>query len=174
VSRPSIESPYAAKILAALQWQGENNDCGPFTVATVINGLLGLDLKGADLAKEMNRPSWRGPWVLVRRVPNWATFPWGMVDVFKQYGLRASWRLLASADQLYPAVAGGEVLLPILGSWRPLWAHVMTMVAWEGQNGWGFANTQYDHHRIHWLDEAIFNKLWGSMLRMLIRIQAPE
>ncbi len=168
-----LESPRIDKILNALQCQGERNDCGPFSAATVINSLKETQINALDLAQEMNRPTWRGPLFIVRRVPNWATFPWGIVDVFRQHGLSASWRALATEEQLKTGLGRGDVLLPIVGEWKPLWAHVMTLVAWDAEKGWGFANTQYPHHQVDWWSAVTISKQWRNMGRLLIEVKTP-
>ena len=81
-----IISPHIDAILAALQHQGDSNDCGPYTTATILNALLDLNLDGSQLAQQMDKPVWRGPLIVIRRVPNWATFPWGIVDVMREHG----------------------------------------------------------------------------------------
>jgi hypothetical protein len=167
----SLRSPHADSLLQSLQYQGSSNDCGPYTTATVINALNDLNLNAGHLADEMDRPVWRGPLFVVRRVPNWATFPWGMVDVFRQYGLSASWGPLRGFDYLVENLEGDRVLMPIIGSWRPLWAHVMTLVAWDEEKGWGFANTQFAHHNTHWLSDEVFRRQWGTFFRILIEVK---
>lgn len=164
-------SPHSEKILAALQYQGQTNDCGPFTTATVINALRGSNLEANLLARHMDRPVWRGPRLIIRRVPNWATFPWGMVDVMREHDLKASWRLLRNPDYLKYRLSVGDVLLPVTGSWKPLWAHVMTLVAWDEEKGWGFANTQFSHHNIHWLENDTFLNQWRAFGKMVVRVE---
>ena len=44
--KKSLTSPHASKILTKLQCQGQRNDCGPFTLATVLNALQDLNLDG--------------------------------------------------------------------------------------------------------------------------------
>jgi hypothetical protein len=166
----SAHSPRAAKLLSSLQFQGKSNDCGPYTTATVINTLLNLNLDAAQLAREMERVAWRGPFPVVRRVPNWATFPWGMADVFRDYGLHATWRFFRKPQYLQEKIPQGKVLMPVIGSWRPIWAHVMTLVAWDAEKGWGFANTQYDHHEITWLDDSTFRRRWRAMANLLVEV----
>lgn len=164
----AIRSPHSTSILAALRYQGQSNDCGPFTTATVLNARLGLNLDPADLAQKMNRPVWRGPIFLVRRVPNWATFPWGIADVLREYGMKSTWRPLTKTEFLLAGLERGDVLLPVIGEWKPLWAHVMTLVAWDPQKGWGFANTQYDTHDPYWVEDEKFHKLWRGMFRLVV------
>lgn len=167
---PAIYSPQSSKILASLQYQEQRNDCGPFTTATVLNALRNLNISAINLADDMNRPVWRGPLFVVRRVPNWATFPWGIVDVLRSYGLQASWRLFTPKEYLRQSIGTGTILMPIIGSWKPLWAHVMTLVAWDEEMGWGFANTQYDHHNVDWHSDESFTRQWKAMGRLLIEI----
>lgn len=172
--KKSILSPRSAPILDCLQWQGQRNDCGPFTTATVINALTGGQIEAADLAELMNKPAWRGPMFVIRRVPNWATFPWGMADVFRQYGLKARWSLFTRTSTLMQYLEQGEIVMPMIGEWKPMWAHVMTLVAYEPDKGWGFANTQYDNHDIFWVNDDTFTKQWKAMGHLLVRVTPPE
>jgi hypothetical protein len=167
----TILSPYQDILLNKLQYQGNNNDCGPFTVATVINSLLGLEVNAAELASEMDRPVWRGPKFIIRRVPHWATFPWGMVDIFRNYGLLASWQMFNHVEDLWDRLSGGYILMPILGNWLPLWAHVMALVKWDPNQGWGFANTQKPDHQISWLSDSQFRAQWQFIFRTLVEVQ---
>lgn len=164
-------SPHAPAILAALQWQQRRNDCGPYTTATVINALCGTKLDGSLLAKQMARPAWRGWHPVIRRIPNWATFPWGIADVLRRNGLNASWRFFASQDLLRNGLRQGRVLMPVTGSWLPLWAHVMTLLAHDPAKGWGFANTQRDDHEMDWLDNNTFTRQWKAMGSLLIVVK---
>lgn len=167
----SVLSPHKNPILSSLEFQGKSNDCGPFTTATVLNALRGLKIAPDLLAREMDKPVWRGPLFVVRRVPRWATFPWGMVDIFNQYGLTASWRPFATKSYLRTSLSESNVLMPIIGSIIPLWAHVMSLIAWDDSKGWGFANTQFSHRNIHWLSESIFTRQWRSMANMLVEVK---
>lgn len=167
---PQILSPRSAILLEKLQHQGMSNDCGAYTSATVLNSLLGLDIKGDDLANEMEKPVWRGLIYLVRKIPNSATLPWGMEDVFQSHGLKARWRFFSNEDYLREALPLEKIIMPIIGSWKPTWAHVMTLVAWDEAQGWGFANTQYPHHNIHWVDAEKFSSQWKAMARLMVEV----
>lgn len=166
-----ITSPINERILHSLQWQGRSNDCGPYTTTTVINALCGLDLKAEDLAQKMNRPVWRGPLFVIRRVPNWATFPWGMVDVLREYRLRAYWDIFVKTSTLLDMLESGYIVMPVLGSWKPVWAHVMTLVAYDPERGWGFANTQYNHQNISWIDNSTFQKQWRALGHLVVIVR---
>jgi len=166
-----IDSIHQASMLASLQHQGDSNDCGPYTIATVINALLKLQINPSTLALEMTRPVWRGIFLVIRRIPNWATFPWGMVDIFRDYGLNASWRLFTPKEYLIEQMKKGNILMPIIGNWRPIWAHVMILIALDPLQGWGFANTQYNQHQITWLSYDYFNKHWVYMAHLLVEVE---
>lgn len=166
-------SPYKEQILENLQYQGNTNDCGPTTTATVLNAIRKTKLEAKTLAKVMNKPRRRGLIFVIRRIPNWATFPWGIADVFREYGLQASWRFRSSPEYLSANLDKDTILMPIIGSWRPLWAHVMTLVAVDSQNRWGFANTQFDRKAIYWMSDTSFQGKWQAMGRLLVEMKGP-
>ena len=166
-----ISSVHLQALLDALESQGSTNDCGPYATASIINGLLGEKINPATLAKEMSKPTWKGLFYSIRRIPNSATFPWGIVDIFRKYGFNARWKLFASQDEIIQILNTGGIVLPILGKWRPLEAHIMTLVAWDPDKGWGFANTQYNHHNVDWWDADTVRKQWRNMGRLLIEIK---
>jgi hypothetical protein len=168
-----IESQYARQILEKLQYQGSRNDCAPYTIATVVNALKGESLAGDQLGQEMNIIRWRGPLPIIRRIRNWATFPWGMVDVFRDHGLAAQWWLFVPREYLRPALANGHILMPVIADWRERWAHVMTLIAWDEAKGWGFANTQRNNNQIDWFAAERFYKLWQAAGRLLVEIAQP-
>ncbi len=114
-----IVSPYAPAILSNLQCQGNTNNCGPFTTAVVVNTLCHTQLDGGKLADDLNQVAWRGIIPVVRRLPNSATFPWGMVDVFLRHDLKASWSLFTPINKLLALLKAGNILMPIIGTWRP-------------------------------------------------------
>lgn len=175
VSLRSTISPHADALLKRVQYQGMRNDCGPFTTATVLNAMKNLDLDGIKLSEVMDKPVFRGIVPVVRRVPGWATFPWGMVDIFKEYGLKAHWRLFQKESQLIDWLETGVVVMPIIGEWRPkAWMHVMTLVAYDNGKGWGFANTQNNHHNVHWFEHEKFTGLWKNTGRLAVTASEPE
>jgi hypothetical protein len=166
----AIFPAYKESILSSLKYQGDSNDCGPYTAVTVINALLGKNLNADQLAQEMNHPTWRGYKLIIRRIPNWATLPWGIVDVFQQHGLQASWHLNYNSEKLLTNLQLNKIIMPIIGSWYPLWAHIMILVAWDPQYGWGFADTQSSHHKIKWLTDQVFMNQWKALFRIAIEV----
>jgi hypothetical protein len=121
--------------------QGDSNDCGPHVVAMAINFWQGSTVVQADVvAREMNRPRLGTglPPLVVRRIPNWATFPWGIVDELKTHGVQARWRLRATEDDLQRALREDRVAMPIFGEpllrkgWRWVgWSHVAILSGWD-------------------------------------------
>lgn len=169
-----LKSPFTDQILENLQYQGSSNDCGPYTTATIINAFRGQNLNGDELAAMMNRPRRRFFLPVIRRVPHWATFPWGMVDVFRDFDLQGRWWFRVPESYLKPAIRTGHVLMPIIGELRPKpWAHVQTLVGWHPERGWGFANTQYRRKEITWQPHSDFQEKWNRYGRLLVEIEKP-
>lgn len=164
----TYHSPHQKAILKTLQYQGFSNHCAPYTIASVVNALRQVRLEGANLAEEMNHPVWRGLIPVVRRIPNSATFPWGIADMLRTYGLKARWRLFAKPESMIEGLPQGKIYMPIIGSWKPVWAHVITLVAWDPQLGWGLANTQHPEAFIEWVEDAKFRSMWRKMGNLLV------
>ena len=165
-----LHSPHAESIVNALQCQGNRNDCAPYTVATIVSAFSGSIVDGSTLAEQMNKPVWRGIIPVIRRIPNWATFPWGMVDVLKDHGFSAHWGIRYTTDYLRMSVQKGNLPIPVIGSWRPLWGHVMTLVAWDESGYWGFANTQMNEKKIDWKTQDYFITHWNVYSRLCVEV----
>lgn len=169
-----IVSPFAEQILQHLLYQGNRNDCAPFTAATLIHAFTDQRIDPINLALQMNKPIWRGVVPLIRRIPNWATFPWGIVDVLRQYGLPARWQLFLPVEELTAHLLSPILYLPIIVSWKPLWAHVMTLVAYHPRHGFGFANTQSIEKAIEWMAEDRFLRLWKASFQCTVIVTPYE
>ncbi|GAB4475044.1 MAG: hypothetical protein Kow0088_11530 [Anaerolineales bacterium] len=163
-----IVSPFAEQIIQHILHQGNRNDCAPFTAATLIHTFTDQRIDPIALAHEMNRIVWRHGLPRIRRLPNWATFPWGVVDILQQYGLSARWQFLQSLPEMLNRLSTPIIYLPIILSWRPLWAHILTLVAYRAGRGFGFANTQLPYQKIDWIAEDRFLKLWQASLRCTV------
>jgi len=165
-----IESPLSANVLAVHQHQGLRNDCAPIATAMAANALAGLGVDGFELAEQLNHVRWRGLWPVIRRIPNWATFPWGVVDALRDLGIRARWRLFKDKAWLLDRLDTDEVLITITGSLRPLWAHMMVLLAYDDQRGYGFANPAFPEALLYWLPAAQFEQRWRAFGRMAIEV----
>lgn len=153
------------------EWQGAGNDCGPFCVAVAANAVRGLNLRGEDVAKEMNRirrhPTLPLP---VRRLPNNPTFPWGMADQLNRFGVRARWRALASEEDLRRALAKGRIAMPITGEWKPLWAHVRLLAVEDPGRGWGFVDPAAQDGSLRFEPHDLFMRRWRNYARMIVEV----
>ncbi|RMF46515.1 MAG: hypothetical protein D6755_06525 [Anaerolineae bacterium] len=169
-----IVSPYLQPLRKAHVYQGESNDCGPYSVTIVVNALRAMGINPREMAQRMNRPRLRGGILVVRRIPNWATFPWGVADALKECGLPARWRPLADESTLARRLGNGEILLPIIGEWRPKpWAHIAPLVAWDEQKGWGFVDPLMPTSEVYWRPAGRFTRQWRAYFRTLVYIPSP-
>lgn len=171
----ALQSPHLPRLLTAHRHQGESNDCAPFTVSMVVGALLQRPVQGEALARRLNRPRWRGLLPVVRRIPNGATFPWGVVDALREEGLPARWYILATETLLRQTLARGGLPLPIFGAWWPrLWAHVAVLAAWDPVRGWGFVDPAHPRAEVVWRSADAFRRLWGAFGRLLVVVNAEE
>ena len=186
-----VVSPHADALRTAHRYQGDSNDCGPYVVTTIVNALQGLHLEPAQVAEAMNQPAWRGRRPVVRRVPGWASFPWGLVDILGRFGLTARWRARARVAELVPALEQGWVLVPFLGGWRPWppWGHVAVLVAHspndvpdygpdhspeDGPRGWGMVDPMTRTNELYWRSEADFSARWRALGNLLVEVAPPR
>lgn len=167
---PETTSQFAPMLLAAHQCQGLTNNCGPFAAATILNTLMHTNTTGDEIAERMNHPRLIGILPVIRRVPNWASFPWGLVDILKENGIHADWRPFRKPLELLDNLHSGLIQMVILGSWSPLWAHVLVLVAYHPEHGWGFSDPAMPDKKIYWRDHQSFLHQWTVMGRNLIRV----
>lgn len=167
-----VFSPFTQTLLAVHQYQDKSNNCGPYTAAMLINALQGLYLDGTQLAHHMEQPYIRSLPSL-RRIPGWATFPWGITGVLREYGLKSSWYFLANQG-LLNRVLSHSIAVPIFGSWKPLWAHFAILVADHPELGWGFVDSAQTKGEIVWRSKADFKHLWRSFGNLLVEVNSSQ
>ncbi len=173
------------------QYQGETNDCGPTCAAIAANALLGeVRFQGAEVAREMNRPAFEArplPHVVVRRVPNWATFPWGITHYLGQHGIPARWRLLNPVETLGRNLREDRISIVMLGQplrrrgWRYAgWSHAKILFGHTPERGLLFVDPRYRRQPeadnpwarwgLFWQKEREFLRLWRGLGRICIEV----
>ncbi len=166
-----LVSPHARRVLAAHQYQGRTNDCGPFAAAMILNALTGSRLDGGTLAREMDLPRRSGVLPILRRIPGHATFPWGLVDILRARGLYAWWKAMSRERDLRSCLVAGCLAVPIIGSWRHRWAHYAVLVAWQPGLGYGFADPGRGGGAVVWIRSAEFARRWTSFGRTAVYVR---
>jgi hypothetical protein len=157
--------------------QGDSNDCGPYSVSFVANGLSDAPVIDPDaLARRMEGPpSVRGS-LLPLRVKGWATLPWGVMIALRQAGLNARWHVWASLRDLWANLNRGWPTIVIVG--QPLrfvdgryagWSHYKVLYAWDAEAGFTFVDpAAADGVTYTTQDQAAFLKQWTAMGRQMI------
>lgn len=157
-------------------YQGATNDCGPYCVAIVGNTFR--DLTVVDpvlLAKSM--ASWRRLFIPAR-VPQWATFPWGIVWAFEELGFEARWRVFSSRKRLYRNLRSVIATIVLIGEpfrfkdhqWQG-WSHYKVLYGWDPVRGWAFVDPGVAYSPgISWQKDADFFKRWRSLGCQIIEI----
>lgn len=173
-----LDSRHGRALDAYHAWQRATNDCGPHVVTMALNFMRGReDFDAPAMARAMNRPRIGGgiPPLVVRRIPGWATFPWGMVDMLRRHGVPARWRVLASEAHLIRALDENRLAMPIYGEpfrvrngrWKG-WSHVVLLAGWDAASqAYVFVDSSQRHAPTH-IPRAKFVRLWRNMGRLLV------
>jgi len=165
-----ISTPYLKSLLQAHHCQGKTNDCGPFSVAIVLRALNLTGLEGSKLGKQMNAIRWWGILPTLQRIPNWATFPWGVTNVIHNFGLSVTWNAFQTDSALIRTLRQGSIPITIIGEWKPLWAHYMILVAQDEKLGWGFVDPAHHRAEIIWKQNSVFERQWKNYGSILITV----
>ncbi|HQZ71552.1 MAG TPA: hypothetical protein PK826_09550 [Anaerolineae bacterium] len=168
----AVTAAHSQSVLAGHCFQGDSNDCGPFTVAMLVHGLTGGSVDPAGLARQLDRPRWRGLWgflPLLRRIPGFSTFPWGLVDALGLYGMRARWQRGCTEAELRGWLAAGLGIVVLYGAWTPKpWAHYVVLLAEDPERGWGVADPGRSSKDMRWIDRESFARRWRAMGRVAV------
>ncbi|MBS3751737.1 MAG: C39 family peptidase [Anaerolineales bacterium] len=174
------------------QYQGEKtNDCGPTSLAIAANALLGEERFEKDqVAQEMNQPGfkvWPFPHFMVRRIQNWATFPWGIVHYLRQHGLKARWSPFGTPGKLLRNLEDDQITLVFVGEpWRwkdgdyDGWAHVKVLFGYQPGKGYVFIDPgcrkrtedpkSWAVRGLFWEGEEAFLSNWRGLFRMYVDV----
>jgi hypothetical protein len=170
------------------QYQGYTNDCGPTSLAIAGNALLGREVfQGPAVAKEMSHVafSWRPfPHIVVQRISNWATFPWGIVHYLRDHALPARWGLFGTVERLRRNLLGDQLTMVVVG--EPLrfekakyvgWAHIKILFGHTPGRGFLFVDPGHSRtddawkrHGLFWQGEEEFLRQWRNLFRITIEV----
>lgn len=172
------------------QYQGKTNDCGPTSLAIAANAVRGQEeLEGDAVAEEMNRLglAWRAfPYLMVSRIPNWATFPWGIVHYLRRRGIPARWRPFGTMARLRQNLLNDQLTIVMIG--EPLrweggryrgWAHAKVVFGYIAGHGFLFVDpavrraenpNRIEHHGLSWQREEAFLRQWRNLLRIYVEV----
>lgn len=158
--------------------QGKSNDCGPFCVTMVVNGMRDAPLVNPDqLARKMEAEYGHRPYFLPQRIKGWATFPWGVVNALRREGFKARFCLGVSIARLQKNLDEDRPTIVIVG--RPLafknkkytgWSHYKIVYAYDGEE-WAFIDPAVQTDVVYsYQDSAAFKKQWTAMGRIIIEV----
>lgn len=181
------------------QYQGNNtNDCAAFSIAIVGNALLNRpQFEGFKVAREMEKVTFVAsplPHLTLRKVPNWATLPWGISGYLQSKNIAAKLHWFASIDHLLRNIQEDRSTIVIIGDLLKGWGHAKVLYGYEPpspaaggvstapqpEQGFYFVDPGYPqewsrpHHPrgVFWQDENEFKQQWNSLFRILIEIRA--
>ncbi|MEA3309329.1 MAG: C39 family peptidase [Chloroflexota bacterium] len=164
------------------QHQGTTNNCGPTSLAIAANAIRGqTQLQGPIVAQELSTPKFRVrpiPHLVIRRIPNWATFPWGIVDYLHQQGLTAHWAVGGTEERLQHNLATEQITIVLIGelwSWRRWhytgWAHFKVLYGFTTGRGYLFVDpARGDKHGLSWQTTAEFLQQWRNLFRIYVEV----
>jgi hypothetical protein len=161
-------SPLKEAILQNHEYQGKTNDCGPFCLAMISRSVTSTGAHGKDIAAEFNKTQWKSIFPVVRRIRDWATFPWAISSYLTDLGFKSKWHPFSRYACLIDSIIAPCPPIVIIGSWRPLWAHYMILLESDPIKGLGFADPALPNPELHWFSEKLFIYRWNSMGRMSI------
>ena len=164
-----IKSPHTEKLEKNHQFQGKTNNCGAFSAAIILSTITPKAVDGSQLASDLNSVRWRGILPVIRRIPNWATFPWGVIDVFKEQGIRTKFSLFTDRETLLRAIISDSIVITINGAYKPLWAHYKIPVLYS-EKKFGFIDPAYPQKQVTLQDEVDFYKEWRHYGRIMIQV----
>ena len=156
--------------------QGNSNDCGPFCVTILANGIRDANIVNPEkLAREMESELKQRKYILPQRIKGWATFPWGVVNALRGLGLQARWRAGASIDHLLQNLDEDRPTVVVIG--KPVafrdgqyvgWSHYKVVYAYDDEE-WVCVDPLAKSSVVYsYQDAESFKKQWTAMGRIII------
>lgn len=168
-----IKSPFFDNFINFHQFQGNTNDCGPYSASIIISAINNRVLQGKSLSKYLDNYPARLKFPFFLRIPGWATFPWGITSILKQYGIHSHWQIFTSESHLIN-ILSQNIAIVLTGTWCPLISHYRILVAYDSSVGWGFVDPAVPKNIVVWQKDADFKKTWNTMGRSVIIIDPKK
>ncbi|HOG48812.1 MAG TPA: hypothetical protein PLJ35_00910 [Anaerolineae bacterium] len=171
-------------------YQGDTNNCGPYSVAIAANAYLGeARCDPLAVAGTMNALLFKARplphWVLVR-LRNGPSFPWGMAAyLVERLGVPARCRAWCPEDLLCGNLASGLITIVFIGDLLRCergryrgWAHAKVLYGSDPERGYAFVDPGYERDAldpwaargIFWQTREAFLAGWRGMLRTAITV----
>ncbi len=192
-----VQARAGATMLAAPQpiyryhaYQGDTNDCGPYSVAIAANAFLGEARHDPlALAQRMNSPIFkRHPlphWVFIR-LPGGPSLPWGMAAFLSEgLGIPARWQWMCREELLVSNLQQGLITIVFIGEllrWERGryrgWAHAKVLYGLDERRGYAFVDPGYPRDPqdpwaalgVFWQARDEFLRSWRGVLRMVVTV----
>ena len=168
-----VNSAFNNRLVANHLYQAQSNNCGPFCTAMVINLIKGLHIDGNDLAQSMNHPRFNFFLPMIRRIPDYATFPWGITDSLAENGIISSWKFLNAYSDLSNFLPQKKILVILTATYKPLNGHYRILASLE-EDRVGFVDPAYPVNEIHYQQRASFLLEWQNAFNPIITVQVPD
>lgn len=172
------------------QSQGQSNDCGPTAAAIAANAFWDVErYSGEIVARKMNKPAfrwWPFPHPVVRRIPDWATFPWGIVHYLRSQKVPSWWYPFASLSRLRRNLESGRITIVLIGEvlrWDQGqyigWSHYKLPYGYSSARGYLFVDPAVNRkdsmekeilQGVSWQPEEQFLQQWRNLLQVMIEV----
>jgi hypothetical protein len=139
VPEDTLQKPhdhYQTDLFLWHQYQGDNtNDCAAFSIAIMGNAFLNRSqFEGFKVAREMEKVTLVTsplPHLTLRKIPQWATLPWGVSGYLQSQHIPAKLNWFASVDHLLRNIREGRLTIVILGDLLKGWGHAKVVYGYE-------------------------------------------
>lgn len=162
-------SKYTEVLLQNHLFQGYTNHCGPFCTAIVLNTVKKSNIAGETIVEIMNKPSWNKLTPSIKRIPNGATFPWGIVETFSEFGIPSTWQAFSSFTKLEDELSSDFIFIILTALRHPVSAHYRVLTTIK-EDIMGFVDPALPEKNITWQEKQLFIESWWTAGNILIRI----
>jgi len=183
----SITYHYKTPIYQYHQYQGNTNNCGPMSLAISMNAFVHEEtFNGENIAMELDHWIKHFPKLIIPRISNWATFPWGLVQYLRYQKIPGKWSLSGSSEKLKENIKREIITIIFVG--EPLrwkngkydgWSHIKVLYgnspghfffidpAYRKNTG---SNNELSDSGISKQSEEEFLKIWKNMFKIYVEL----